>query len=56
MLHSKPFTIVIDIGSYRTYAGIAGEENPRAAVHSYITEDTGLKTNNIYEKFSVGDN
>ena len=44
MLHSKPMTVILDIGSYRTLAGIAGEENPHLSTYSYLTTDTSLKT------------
>lgn len=56
MIHSKPITVVLDIGSYRTFAGPAGEENPRLAAHSYLTTDTNFKADDIFMKYSVGDN
>ena len=45
MIHSqsKPISVVLDIGSYFTYAGFAGDEAPRFATHSYLTTDTNTK-------------
>lgn len=54
MIHSKPISVILDIGSSRTYAGIAGEENPRLATHSYLTTDTGFKGDDNFAKYSVG--
>ena len=52
---SKPITVVLDIGSYRTLAGITGEENPRLTTHSYLATDTSLKAEDIFSKYSVYD-
>jgi actin-related protein len=45
MIHgeARVANIVLDIGSYHTYAGEAGFENPRFASYSYLTENPHKK-------------
>lgn len=45
MIHidAKAVNVVLDIGSFHTFAGEAGLENPRFASHSYVVENTSFK-------------
>jgi actin-related protein len=41
MIHgeTRVANVVLDIGSYHTFAGEAGFENPKFASYSYLTEN-----------------